>query len=352
MAPVVEFTPSKRGRIIQLKELGWTYDEIHDELGVSKSGAWKTVQRDKKHNTRKSLPRSGRPAVISRRTRRLILREITKDRFTPWTKIAEHLGTVTARQVEKVAHENGYHRRIARRKPFLTAATVKKRLEWVRKNMGTDWNKVVWTDEVKIELGEMPGHRRVTRRPGEEFLPETIQPTFRSGRQSMMLWSCIAHNKKGPLLRLEMSDVSINKNGKKRGGGLNAAKYVEQVFSGPLPDFVASMESERGPGVMVVEDGAPSHRGGLTTAAREKMGMKRLTHPPSSPDLNPIEPLWLTLKNRIADIPGSGNSLENLWAAAQQAWASISLDEINAHTSKMTDRVSAVEQARGWHTKF
>ena len=43
----VEFTTSKQGHIIQLKELGYTYDQIHTKLGVSKSGAWWTIQHDK-----------------------------------------------------------------------------------------------------------------------------------------------------------------------------------------------------------------------------------------------------------------------------------------------------------------
>ncbi|KAI0257837.1 hypothetical protein BC834DRAFT_788540, partial [Gloeopeniophorella convolvens] len=48
-----------------------------------------------------------------------------------------------------------------------------------------------------------------------------------------------------------------------------------------------------------------------------------LTHPPNSPNLNPIKPLWLLLKNQVADILGSRHSIEDLWAAIQTMWKGI-----------------------------
>jgi hypothetical protein len=54
----------------------------------------------------------------------------------------------------------------------------------------------------------------------------------------------------------------------------------------------------------------------------------------------------------MADIPGSANSLDNLWAATQQAWEEITPTEIEKHTGKMKDWVEAVMKAKGWHTRF
>ncbi|CCO35581.1 hypothetical protein BN14_09699 [Rhizoctonia solani AG-1 IB] len=74
--------------------------------------------------------------------------------------------------------------------------------------------------------------------------------------------------------------------------------------------------------------------------------------PPSSPDLNPIEPLRLLLKNCVAKIKGSSNSTEKLWEAAQEAWESITIKEVNMHTKNMPARVQAVLKAKGGHTAF
>jgi hypothetical protein len=128
--------------------------------------------------------------------------------------------------------------------------------------------------------------------------------------------------------------------------------YIEQVLKGPLLDFYRTLEAERGLEMLLVEDGSGPHRRKSTQAARDALGIRSLPHPPYSPDLNPIEPLWLLLKNRIADIPGSGSSLDKLWAAAQEAWGSITDEDVAKHTSKMNARVQAVKKAKGYQTKF
>ena len=107
-----------------------------------------------------------------------------------------------------------------------------------------------------------------------------------------------------------------------------------------------------GDSVLVVEDDHPAHRSMTTNQAREQLGIHNLPHPPSSPDLNPIEPLWNVLKHRIGKIPGSYRSLDTLWEAAQKVWREFTEDDIRQHTSKMVDRVAAVRAAKGWHTKF
>ena len=68
--------------------------------------------------------------------------------------------------------------------------------------------------------------------------------------------------------------------------------------------------------MLIVEDGALAYTSHLVKSAWLKLGITPLTHPLSSPDLNPIKPLWLLLKNYIADTLGASNSLKNLWLAA------------------------------------
>jgi transposase len=210
----------------------------------------------------------------------------------------------------------------------------------------------MYTDEASIEMGERPGHRKVTRLPGEEELPENIEPIFRSGRKSLMVWGAITHNKKGPLIRLETVPAVVDSQGRKKGGGINGERYVSQVLMGPLVDFIDEVEDEFDVRVEVVEDGAPAHRSKVAKAARKEKCITTLVHPPRSPDLNPMEPVWHILKDRVFDIPSSRNSLDGLWAACQQVWDEISLEDIRKHTSKMNERVAAVKKANGYHTSF
>lgn len=168
---------------------------------------------------------------------------------------------------------------------------------------------------MSIELGERPGQKRVTHRPGKEHNFECTQPIFRSGRKLIMVWACIAHGVKGPIIKLDLPPPKKDQNGQRKDGGMGGKEYVEQVLHGPLKDFVKEMESRRGCEILVVEDRAPSHKSVLAKAAQNELGIKHLPHPTSSPNPNPKEPLWLKVKNRVADLPGSANSLDKLWAA-------------------------------------
>ena len=210
----------------------------------------------------------------------------------------------------------------------------------------------MWTDETKIETGERPGRKQVTRNPGEEFLPENIVPTFKSGRQGIMVWACVGQGFKGPIVKVDLVPETTTKTGRKRGGGLDTKTYINQVMKGPLKEALDSFKVLRGSGTLVVEDGAPCHTSKAAKATRSELGITPLTHPPSSPDLNPIEPIWLVLKNRVADIPGSSNSLTALWNAIQKAWDEITLEEIDKYTCNMEERVQAVKAAKGGHTRF
>ena len=140
--------------------------------------------------------------------------------------------------------------------------------------------------------------------------------------------------------------------GQRKGAGLNGEKYVSQILRGPLKAFYDEVCMERGDSVLVVEDGHPAHQSMTTNQAREQLGIRNLPHPPSSPDLNPIEPLWDVLKHHIGKIPGSYCSLDTLWEATQKVWREFMEDDICQHTSKMVDRVAAIQAAKGWHTKF
>ena len=341
-----------KGRILQLNDEGYTLRQIQEKLGVPRSTINDTIRRFLKHHTTTPLPHTGRPQALDERTRRRILRTIKEHRVLPYKAVAELVGEVTERQVRRVANEAGYHRRIARWKPYLSARVVQLRLQWARNNLETDWDCVIWTDEMRIELGEQPTCQRVTRRLGEELLRENIQPTFHSGRQSIMVWGVIANGRKGPLVVLDFTKLNKKTGKRKKKGGLTGERYVKQVLEGPLLAFLRELEEERGCPVLVVEDGAGPHRSACATACREKHGMLRLTHPPSSPDLNPIEPLWHLIKRRVAASKGAYKSLSALREAVQHVWDGISDEEIRQYTGRMPERVQAVRKANGWHTLF
>jgi hypothetical protein len=172
----VEYSPSRHGQILQLRDLNYSFGEISEITGASKTGAHDTVQCEQNHHTHNLPPCSGHPAAITNRQCRQVLREIHKHRFEPYKAVAACVGDLMAHQVRHIANQAGYHRQVAMRKPFLTEAAIKKHVRWADENKDCDWSMVLWTDESSIELGKWPGHQFITHHPGEEYLPECIQP--------------------------------------------------------------------------------------------------------------------------------------------------------------------------------
>ena len=95
-----------------------------------------------------------------------------------------------------------------------------------------------------MEIGKDSRVLQVWRRPGEKYLEKCIKPSFKSGRQSLMIWGCMANGKLGPLILMPKEERT-------------GVDYVRLVLSGPLWDFYSDLMEERGQ-VAVMEDGAPS----------------------------------------------------------------------------------------------
>ena len=103
-------------------------------------------------------------------------------------------------------------------------------------------------------------------------------------------------------------------------------------MDGELFDFCMSSMEDCGL-IIVMEDGAPYHRGAASVrrAQLEKDGIIFWgpgVWPANSPDLNPIENLWHILPTNIRKRPHVPSSIEELIAALKEEWAKIDIKPI------------------------
>lgn len=316
-------------------------------IGISSSSADRIWKKFLATGSTTNLPRSGRPSKLTDQTRRRIVRTAVKDRRMPFQEIANSLDPpVSDATIRNVLADEGYHRRVARKVPYLRASHKCDRMRWARKYKpfdDDDWGKVIWSDECYIYLGDNRGRIYVTRRPDEEFVEDCLVPTFKQSSVRVMVWGCIMKGRKGPLVVLEYPGG--------KGGGMNTARYREQVLEGVLREFYEQMEAERD-GVIFQQDGAASHRSKSTKKWFADNGIPLLFHPANSPDLSPIEPVWHELKSIIRGLRHPPNTTEQLIAAVSDAWEVLALADVDKHINRMSDRVEAVLAAKGGHTRF
>jgi hypothetical protein len=253
---------------------------------------------------------------------------------------------ISASSVQTILHEAGLHQRKARKVVYLTKRQKDARKRWA-KDYGewrmVDWERVIWSDESYVYIGDDRGTVWVTQGVDEEYVKACIVPTFKQSSLHIMVWACIMKGDKGPLVVLEYPGG--------RGGGMTADRYQVQVLERVLFDYYWQKSKEKGQ-VVFQQDGAPSHRAKSTMAWFDRNHIEIFPHPANSPDLSPIKPLWHRLKVLIRARPHPPTNLNKLKSAVREAWEQITMKDIDAHVNHMEDCVRAVLGANGGHTKF
>jgi hypothetical protein len=140
----------------------------------------------------------------------------------------------------------------------------------------------------------------------KNYLDECLVPTFKQSPMCVIVWGCILNGRKGPLIVLEYPGG--------KGGGMNMKRYCEQVLEGALLDFYTEMNQERGY-IQFQQDNASCHTSKSMKNWFANHSILLLFHPPNSPDLLPIEPVWHELKKIIHGLPQLPTTVDALKSA-------------------------------------
>ncbi|CAK5282571.1 unnamed protein product [Mycena citricolor] len=101
-----------------------------------------------------------------------------------------------------------------------------------------EWSKVVWSDECYVHLSDNKGRIWVTRTSDKVYNQDCLAPSFKQSPIRVMVWGCIAHGWKGPLIVLEYPGG--------KGGGMTAKRYQDQVLRKVLFRSLDEVKQKRG----------------------------------------------------------------------------------------------------------
>ncbi|GFU62238.1 HTH_Tnp_Tc3_2 domain-containing protein [Trichonephila clavipes] len=229
-----QLTDFDRGRIISLREAGWSNRRIGRHLGRSDMVVarcwqqWITEGRVYRHGG------SGRPRNTNDREDRAIRRVATSAPTTSLASIQRHL--------PPSRHPVPSRETIRRR---LTEAVSTGFLPTSGNLSVTDWRRVVFSDESRFSLSADYHRTRVWRRSGQRSDPAFIVERHTAISQGVTVWGAISWDTRSSLVVLQ--------------GTLTARRYVDDI----LTPIVLPMLSSR-PGAIYQQDNARPHTARLS----------------------------------------------------------------------------------------
>ena len=195
-----------------------------------------------------------------------------------------------------------------------------------------DWMKVEFSDESTFY--QIRNASKLVRRPkGERFNPRFTVKTVKHPA-SVMVWGCFD----GSFGRGRLGFLQ-------KGVTMNSARYQDMLRDKLLPIFKArKME-------WYLQDSAPCHASKSTKEFLAKNRIRVLPWPGNSPDLNPIENLWLQMKLRVAQ--KEPTSYQDLISKVTEVWVMETSKEACEKVARsMPARIRATLANGGYPTKY
>ena len=355
-----QLSDSEIMRILTLNHSGLSTREIARQLTRSPS----TVSRILHTYDYKTFDGRDRTRIAKRKTTkhedRILTRTAKANDDQSYRDIIHMSGIKVSRNtLRRRLKEINLYSRIRRQKPVLKSQHKAARLYWARKYQHwtvQDWMRVIWSDESAIVLGRKTRRRRCIRKRGHAHLERHCDGTVKSGKITMMVWACFNGLKPGPLIVCDA-------------GSVNADRYLDVLRDGVVTFVNEMLTPELGSNTITVatedtylfmHDNAPCHTAKKVTEFLKKRRVPTMKWPAQSPDLNPIENLWVDLKERFhARCAAIGlkpstrpEVLEKFATIVRQLWREQGIELIMKRIESMPRHVAAIIAAKGGHTKY
>ena len=169
-----------------------------------------------------------------------------------------------------------------------------------------------------------------------EKIPNHLAMPVNQGGGRLLIWGAIWINGR--------SELHIQRNNMNSDGYVNVLERHVCPLSFHLGDPSTDW--------ILMDDNATCHRSRVTNSFKSQAGIRTLTWPARSPDLNPIENVWSLLKRSVRRALRPGDDLLRLETLLRQEWDRLSQDTINRLIESMPSRIRQVIELSGDGTKY
>jgi transposase len=333
---------AQHSTIISLLHEHYSVCEIQSRTGLGRS----TIGRVKKEvDSNKENSKGGRPSKLSPHDKKSILRQITTGKLDNAVQATHFINNilpnpVSAQTVRNALKENGFSSVVKKKCPLLRRCHREDRLKFAKYHENwtvEDWKRVLWSDETKINRIGSDGRVYTWKGRGEPLSDRITTPTVKhGGGNNLMVWGCMGWNGVGKLVEVQ--------------GAMKSQQYCDIMNIGVVESFekLEIPKEER----VFQQDNDPKHTSKMASQWFEDNNIQVLVWPSQSPDLNPIEHLWMHLKRALQKYPTSPKGVHELWDRLEMEWNGITAETCQTLIESMPRRIKAVIKAKGGHTKY
>jgi transposase len=325
----------ERALLVIMHKLGFSTPLIVQWSGHTLRTIRHWITHFEQHGEVLDEPRRGRPRATTQELDEAIISIAEEQRFVTPRMVRNQLrAPVSTRTIRNRLDEAGLFGRVARISYPYTEEHIDKRLQFANDYAGwdgNDWSTVLFCDEAHIWLG---GASQIwVQRPEDTaFLDEyMIHGGARHARISV--WAGFS--------ALGLTRIHVVE------GNLDSTKLIG-IFSAELIQYARRTWPDQAWNLL--QDNSPIHNADDVQDWLDDKGVIRFDFPKYSPDLNPMENLWASLKREVEkDFP---TNIEELTESVRKCWSEIPLELLLVLASSMTKRLEAVRVVRGFRTKY
>ncbi len=202
-----ELTMGEKQATLKLREDGKSIRAIAQTLIIARTTSLNVLKKTETSGVLNNRRRSGRPRKTSAVDDRNIVRAVKKNPKTTVSDITNNLQRagvkVSQPAVRRRLQEQKFRGYTRRCKPLISNKNRKARLESAKKYRDEPhklWDKVLWTDETKINLDHSDGKAEVWRKRRSAHDPRHTSSSVKHGGGDVMAWACMASSGTGSLI--------------------------------------------------------------------------------------------------------------------------------------------------------
>ena len=226
----------ERGRIVGLREAGWSYRQIARHLERSDRTVRRCWEQWEHSRTRTRHEGSGRPRMTDVREDRFIVRQARTQPMASLSSIQRHTGALQVSPVSRstIARrlaEQGLHSRRPFRRLPLTVRHRRLRLQFCEERQtwtAEEWRRIVFSDESRFCVDTDDRRIRVWRTTGQRTNTNYTIERHNARIGGILVWGAISYDSRSPLIVIR--------------GTLTAQRYVEEILQPHVLPFMLRSE--------------------------------------------------------------------------------------------------------------